>query len=73
MSDEIDVSQAESDFLLSLRLSQRAQYQGQSAEFCTKCGELIPLARRIALPGVQRCVPCVEREELTYRRKGLLS
>ncbi len=34
MADEIDVSQAESDFLLSLRLSKRAQYQGESAEHC---------------------------------------
>lgn len=64
MADEIDVSQAESDFLLSLRLSQRAQYQGQSAKVCIECGDNIPLARRMALPGVQHCVCCVERQEL---------
>ncbi|WP_407902038.1 hypothetical protein [Providencia rustigianii] len=51
MADEIDVSQAESEFLLSLRLSQRAQYQGQSAKVCVECGDNIPLARRMALPG----------------------
>ncbi|MBG5929610.1 TraR/DksA C4-type zinc finger protein [Providencia rettgeri] len=68
MADEIDVSQAESDFLLSLRLSQRAQYQGQSAIMCVECGDNIPLARRIALPGVQRCVGCVERQELFRSR-----
>ncbi|WP_322958022.1 TraR/DksA C4-type zinc finger protein [Providencia huashanensis] len=64
MADEIDVSQAESDFLLSLRLSQRAQYQGQSAKVCVEYGDNIPLARRMALPGVQHCVCCVERQEL---------
>lgn len=64
MADEIDVSQAESDFLLSLRLSQRAQYQGQSAKVCVECGDNIPLARRMALPGGQHCVCCVERQEL---------
>lgn len=51
MADEIDVSQAESDFLLSLRLSQRAQYQGQSAKVCVECGDNIPLARRIPTLG----------------------
>ncbi|CAG9436779.1 TraR/DksA C4-type zinc finger protein [Providencia alcalifaciens] len=64
MADEIDISQAESEFLLSLRLSQRAQYQGQSAKVCVECGDNIPLARRMALPGVKHCVYCVERQEL---------
>lgn len=68
MADEIDVSQAESDFLLYLRLSQRAQYQGQSAIMCVECGDNIPLARRITLPGVQHCVGCVERQELFRSR-----
>lgn len=68
MADEIDVSQAESDFLLSLRLSQRAQYQGQSAKVCVECGDNIPLARRIALPGVQHCVSCAEHKELFRSR-----
>lgn len=65
MADEIDISQAESDFLLFLRLSQRAQYQGQSAETCMECGERIPLARRMALPGVKHCVGCIELQELS--------
>ncbi|EQC1412775.1 TraR/DksA C4-type zinc finger protein [Providencia rettgeri] len=68
MADEIDVSQAESDFLLSLRLSQRAQYQGQSAKVCVECGDNIPLARRITLPGVQHCVSCAEHQELCRSR-----
>ncbi|WP_405471153.1 TraR/DksA C4-type zinc finger protein (plasmid) [Morganella morganii] len=63
MADEIDVSQAESDFLLSLRLSKRTQYQGESAEHCTECGECIPVARRSALPGVRYCVFCSECRE----------
>ncbi|WP_272520812.1 TraR/DksA C4-type zinc finger protein [Providencia sp. PROV223] len=68
MADEIDVSQAESEFLLSLRLSQRTQYHGQSAKFCIECGESIPLARRIALTGVQHCVSCIERQECSRLR-----
>lgn len=38
MADEADISQAESDFLLSVILRKRAQYQGESAEYCTGCG-----------------------------------
>lgn len=68
MADEIDVSQAESEFLLSLRLSQRAKYQGQSAKICIECGESIPLARRLALPGVQHCVNCIEHQECSRLR-----
>lgn len=63
MADEIDVSQAESDFLLSLRLSKRAQYQGESAEHCVDCGETIPVGRRSALPSVRYCVFCSEYRE----------
>lgn len=40
MADEADISQAESDFLLSLHLNKRTQYQGESAEYCTGCGEV---------------------------------
>ena len=31
---------------------------GESERFCVECGEPIPERRRIALPGVQTCVPC---------------
>ena len=31
---------------------------GASAELCEECDEPIPLARRIALPGVKYCVSC---------------
>lgn len=32
--------------------------KGEGAEYCDECGELIPPARRRALPGVRTCVPC---------------
>lgn len=63
MADIADVSQAESDFLLSLHLNKRTQYQGKSSEHCTECGECIPVARRSALPGVRYCVFCSECRE----------
>lgn len=68
MADEADISQAESDFLLSLHLNKRTQYQGESAEYCTGCGEVIPVVRRRALPGVRYCVFCAEHRERTGTR-----
>jgi len=32
--------------------------QGESAEECDECGQLIPEGRRKALPGVRTCVAC---------------
>jgi len=37
--------------------------QGESATHCTDCGVPIPEGRRNALPGVQRCIDCQERNE----------
>ena len=34
-----------------------------SAEYCEECGDEIPEARRLAVPGVQLCVFCQEKHE----------
>ena len=39
------------------------QAQRPSAEFCEECGDDIPEARRLAIPGVQLCIFCKERQE----------
>ena len=41
-------------------LEQAAQ---PSAEECEECGDEIPEARRLAVPGVQFCVFCQEKHE----------
>ncbi|EJD6082399.1 MULTISPECIES: DksA/TraR family C4-type zinc finger protein [Providencia] len=33
-------------------------HSGESAEICEECGETIPEARRLALPGVRLCISC---------------
>ena len=48
---------------------------GESAAFCSECGDDIPEARRIALPGVQTCVACqsaIDRKPVNslYNRRG---
>lgn len=35
----------------------------ESAEYCEDCGDEIPEARRLAVPGCQRCVFCQEKAE----------
>jgi phage/conjugal plasmid C-4 type zinc finger TraR family protein len=34
-----------------------------SAEECEECGDAIPEARRLAIPGVKLCVFCKEKQE----------
>jgi RNA polymerase-binding transcription factor DksA len=39
------------------------QRQQASAEECVECGETIPEARRLAVPGVQLCIYCKSKSE----------
>ncbi|WP_226052641.1 DksA/TraR family C4-type zinc finger protein [Dickeya chrysanthemi] len=49
---------------------------GSSAQYCEECGEAIPQARRLALPGVRFCVQCQEKMDKKhtlnsgYNRRG---
>ena len=40
--------------------------QGASLDECRECGEEIPEARRMALPGVQLCRACQEEADKAY-------
>lgn len=46
---------------------------GQSLEFCDECGEAIPEARRLALPGVQHCVNCQSQLEAETKSQELFN
>ncbi|NDL62855.1 DksA/TraR family C4-type zinc finger protein [Acerihabitans arboris] len=44
---------------------------GESAHHCQECGEPIPEARRLALPGVRLCVKCQsERDKKQQAHSG---
>lgn len=45
-------------------IANRVQYHGESAEECESCGEVIPQARRLAVPGCQHCVDCQSLREV---------
>lgn len=47
----------------AVRRELEKQAQHPSAEECEECGDEIPLARRLAIPGVQLCVFCKEKQE----------
>lgn len=41
-----------------------------SAEHCEECGDLIPEARRIVVPGCQTCADCQSLIELKRKQRG---
>ncbi len=45
--------------------------RGESRELCEDCEEPIPMARRLAVPGVIRCVRCQEEADRDDRRSQL--
>ena len=74
MTDDIDRAQAREAELLADALRDHARRAGRgwgavSAEDCGGCGEVIPVARRRAVPGVQLCVACQRRAEKERRRR----
>jgi len=60
MADEIDRAQERDEFFRSLALGNHKTegITGISAAECIDCGEPIPRARRMAVPGCCRCVDC---------------
>ena len=62
MADIADMGNEQADYLLGAALQRhhqrRAGVATTSSEFCEVCGVDIPEARRVAVPGCQRCVYC---------------
>lgn len=40
---------------------------GKTLIYCEDCGEEIPKARRMAVPGVKKCVKCQEKMDINNR------
>lgn len=62
MADDLDVASEREEHqragaILALQRKQPPAYT-ISAEHCEDCGVAIPAARRVAVPGCQRCVDC---------------
>ncbi len=71
VQDQIDQSVAD-----AVEHARRALAGSVSRTECEDCGEAIPEARRVAVPGVRRCVPCQEAHDAderfasTWNRRG---
>lgn len=63
MSDICDDADVAIEEARNRALANIPRYTGISATEC-ECGEEIPEGRRLAIPGVQLCTPCAEREAL---------
>jgi phage/conjugal plasmid C-4 type zinc finger TraR family protein len=71
--DEADKAQDEVDQQLTVMLANKEQERKikqarPPVEECIDCGDLIPIARRLAMPGCHRCITCKENFELQQRR-----
>lgn len=70
MTDDVDRASEREAELLADALRDQARRAGlagktvaDSAEWCQRCGDEIPLARRVAVPGCLYCVACQARSE----------
>ena len=62
--DEADCAQLMEERLLKARIDSHRQFGGlNETDECIDCGEIIPKARRKAVPGCERCVACQEIHE----------
>ena len=66
VSEQIEASIADE----LARLRARRGPVGESLMDCAECGEDIPEARRMALPGVKLCVDCASERQGQQARKG---
>ncbi len=59
MADLADMAQAEQE-RLNARSAERLTWDHapKALDFCAECGEPIPEARRLAVPGCRLCIEC---------------
>lgn len=58
--DDIDRANNQAATEVETLLKRRVVYSGNSALKCIECRDLIPAARRHAIPGCRLCVDCQE-------------
>lgn len=74
--DGAEQEQMEADIADAVSFARRRLGQGESLTHCEDCEAPIPEARRLAVPGVRRCVECQAEEDgrpvrpSSYNRRG---
>ncbi|WP_298494008.1 DksA/TraR family C4-type zinc finger protein [uncultured Maritimibacter sp.] len=51
------------------RMRTRRAPVGESLRECAECGEEIPEARQVALPGVKICIDCQEERDAQFKAR----
>lgn len=64
MADVIDQANERAEEIRMSAIAQIYRPMGPSALWCEDCGERIPEARRVAVPGCDCCVSCQEIREI---------
>ncbi|WP_035218572.1 TraR/DksA family transcriptional regulator [Desulfatibacillum aliphaticivorans] len=71
MPDATDMAQEkEADFTRQAIAAARTRPGIRTYETCRDCGDPIPLARRQAVPGCERCIDCQEEYERLHKTTG---
>lgn len=71
VQDQIDASVSD-----AVQHARQQLSSGESAEYCEDCDKPIAQARRLAVPGVQRCIDCqneLDKQQAlssSYNRRG---
>ena len=71
VQDQIDATVKD-----GIKRAQQRLPSGPAATHCDSCGDAIPEARRMAMPGVRRCVSCQAADDAEskhfsgYNRRG---
>lgn len=68
--DLIDRANQQAERMLAAQLTNqigRSNTKGESLSHCEECGDPIPEARRLHVPGVRMCVPCQSAAERSGR------
>ena len=65
VQDQIDASLDD-----AVKRARQKMPRGESLSHCAECNEPIPEARRVAVPGVRRCIKCQEELDNDERASG---
>lgn len=71
--DGAEQEQIEATITDALERARLSLPQGVSATVCEECEQAIPLARQIAIPGVQHCVKCQQELEAHAKKFELFN
>lgn len=69
--DDAVLEQIQDSINDEINRARRLSANGESLEFCEKCGEPIPLARRQAIKGCRLCIKCQEQADKEQKAASL--